>query len=186
MPRLFQEQTIGKSIQCNCQGQCFSFRGLVNGILVNCGETRRNFGSSNLIISHCSWNNIRCVHIGNACTLEVKFPNKCMNLVFFLTDFHHFPFSNNVGAICGAISGALMSGWISFGTQAAIASGAIQPHRLNMSIEGCDAFQNATITAPVEHDESGVFPLYRLSFMWINPSKQTILIVSRILMEHFK
>lgn len=79
------------------------------------------------------------------------------------------PWSNNIGAICGAISGALMSGWISFGTQAAIASGAIQPQRLNMSVEGCDAFHNSTI--PSLHDESGVFPLYRLSFMWINPSK---------------
>lgn len=83
------------------------------------------------------------------------------------------PWSNNIGAISGAISGALMSGWISFGTQAAIASGAIQPHRLNMSIDGCEAFGNSTIHSPIEHvhDESDVFPLYRLSFMWINPSK---------------
>lgn len=80
------------------------------------------------------------------------------------------PWSNNVGAICGAISGALMSGWISFGTQAAIASGAIQPHRLNMSIEGCNSLGNITVPPQIEHDESGVFPLYRLSFMWINPS----------------
>ncbi|XP_055296157.1 sodium-coupled monocarboxylate transporter 2-like isoform X2 [Sitodiplosis mosellana] len=79
------------------------------------------------------------------------------------------PWSNNVGAICGAISGAFMSGWISFGTQAAIASGAIQPHRLNMSIAGCDAFANATTSPQLPHDESEVFPLYRLSFMWINP-----------------
>lgn len=79
------------------------------------------------------------------------------------------PWSNNVGAISGAVAGALMSGWISFGTQAAIASGAIHPHRLNMSVEGCD---NSNITIQhIEHDESGVFPLYRLSFMWINPSE---------------
>lgn len=81
------------------------------------------------------------------------------------------PWSNNVGAISGAISGALMSGWISFGTQAAIASGAIQPHRLNMSIDGCNSFGNITVPAQMEHDESDVFPLYRLSFMWINPSE---------------
>lgn len=82
------------------------------------------------------------------------------------------PWSNNVGAICGAISGAIMSGWISFGTQAAIASKAIQPHSLNMSVAGCDAFRNLTMPTAIEHDESDVFPLYRLSFMWINPSMQ--------------
>lgn len=81
------------------------------------------------------------------------------------------PWSNNVGAICGAISGALMSGWISFGTQAAIATGAIHPHRLNMSIEGCSSLGNITVPSPIDHDESDVFPLYRLSFLWINPSE---------------
>lgn len=78
------------------------------------------------------------------------------------------PWSNNVGAICGAVAGALMSGWVSFGTQAAIASGAIQPHKLEMSIAGCSA--NVTFPPSNIHDESDVFPLYRLSFMWINPS----------------
>lgn len=81
------------------------------------------------------------------------------------------PWSNNCGAICGAIAGAIMSGWISFGTQAAIASGAIQPNRLNMSIEGCEAMGNISSISQIAHDESDVFPLYRLSFMWINPSE---------------
>lgn len=76
-----------------------------------------------------------------------------------------------MGAICGAISGAIMSGWISFGTQAAIASGAVQSHKLNMSIEGCTAHGNFSSLTNHAIDESGVFPLYRLSFMWINPSK---------------
>lgn len=78
------------------------------------------------------------------------------------------PWSNNVGAISGAVAGALMSGWVSFGTQAAIASGAIEPHKLDMSIAGCSG--NITLPLPNMHDESDVFPLYRLSFMWINPS----------------
>lgn len=80
------------------------------------------------------------------------------------------PWSNNVGAICGAIAGALMSGWASFGTQAAIASGAIQSHRLDMSVAGCPHLSNVS-SIIVDHDESDVFPLYRLSFMWINPSE---------------
>lgn len=79
------------------------------------------------------------------------------------------PWSNNKGAIWGAIAGAIMSGWISFGTQATIASGDVQAHRLDISIDGCDIpITNTTINTPYP-DETGVFPLYRLSFMWINP-----------------
>lgn len=82
------------------------------------------------------------------------------------------PWSNNVGAISGAIAGAIMSGWISFGTQAAIAAGAIHSHRLNMSVEGCEvSYRNVSTVLQFNHDESDVFPLYRLSFMWINPSE---------------
>lgn len=80
------------------------------------------------------------------------------------------PWSNNKGAICGAIAGAMTSGWASFGTQAAIASGAIQSHRLDMSVAGCSPFVNVS-NIIVDHDESDVFPLYRISFMWINPSE---------------
>lgn len=79
------------------------------------------------------------------------------------------PWSNNKGAICGAIAGAVISGWISFGTQAAIASGAVQAHRLPVSVDGCEMpIGNSTINVSYP-DESDVFPLYRLSFMWINP-----------------
>lgn len=52
------------------------------------------------------------------------------------------------------------------------ASGAVVPQKLHMSIEGCEAFDNSSSISPfIEHDESDVFPLYRLSFMWINPSE---------------
>lgn len=79
------------------------------------------------------------------------------------------PWSNNKGAIWGAIAGAIMSGWVSFGSQAVIASGAVQAHRLNVAIDGCAVPPlNATVNEPYQ-DESGVFPLYRLSFLWINP-----------------
>lgn len=81
------------------------------------------------------------------------------------------PWSNNLGAICGAIAGAVMSGWISFGTQAAIASGATLSHPLNISVDGCEKmYGNFSVNnLHYEHDESEVFPLYRLSFHWINP-----------------
>lgn len=82
------------------------------------------------------------------------------------------PWSNNKGAIAGGITSALLTGWISFGTQAAIATGSMHPHRLHMSIEGCSEFHpNVTEISNLnaEYDESDVFPLYKLSFLWINP-----------------
>lgn len=81
------------------------------------------------------------------------------------------PWSNNTGAIVGAIAGAIMSGWISFGTQAAVAAGTVVAHKLDISIAGCDMshVNSSSIINPIYHDESNVFPLYRLSFHWINP-----------------
>lgn len=90
------------------------------------------------------------------------------------------PWSNTHGAIWGAVAGALMSGWISFGSQAAVAAGRVLPQKLNASIEACDSF-NVTSPFLLPHDESDVFPLYRLSFHWINPiGVMSVLIVGTI------
>ncbi|XP_039952817.1 sodium-coupled monocarboxylate transporter 2-like [Bactrocera tryoni] len=75
------------------------------------------------------------------------------------------PWSTKKGALAGAAAGAIMSGWVSFGTQAAIASGQLGSHKLEVFVSGCPA--NSTITEPGYVDESDVFPLYRLSYHWI-------------------
>lgn len=94
------------------------------------------------------------------------------------------PWSNNIGAISGAIAGALMSGWIALGTQYAYAAGLVYPHKLNTSISQCDAtslLNATTIESPIYPNETDVFPLYRLSFDWINPiGILTVLIVGSI------
>lgn len=93
------------------------------------------------------------------------------------------PWSNNTGAICGAIAGALISGWIAIGTQVAFASGMVHPHKLATSIAECGTTSlNATpIEQPIYPDESNVFPIYRLSFDWINPiGILTVLVVGSI------
>ncbi|XP_037038899.1 sodium-coupled monocarboxylate transporter 2-like isoform X3 [Bradysia coprophila] len=90
------------------------------------------------------------------------------------------PWSNTYGALWGAVAGAIMSGWISFGSQAVVAAGQIIPQKLNSSVEACEAI-NATISNLMPHDESDVFPLYRLSFHWINPAGVlSVLIVGTI------
>ncbi|GAB0091239.1 sodium-coupled monocarboxylate transporter 2 [Sergentomyia squamirostris] len=76
------------------------------------------------------------------------------------------PWSNTKGAIAGVIAGAVMSGWVSLGSNAAIANGYVMAQKLDISTENCPAFNS---TGPEYPDESGVFPLYRFSFHWINP-----------------
>ncbi|XP_075152070.1 sodium/solute co-transporter-like 5A11 isoform X2 [Haematobia irritans] len=78
------------------------------------------------------------------------------------------PWSNPKGALAGAVAGALMSGWISFGSQISYAKGDLVSQKLPISVIDCPG--NVT-TLPDDpfYDASGVFPLYRLSFHWINP-----------------
>uniref|UniRef100_A0A182P0H2 Sodium-coupled monocarboxylate transporter 1 n=1 Tax=Anopheles epiroticus TaxID=199890 RepID=A0A182P0H2_9DIPT len=93
------------------------------------------------------------------------------------------PWSNTKGALIGGVSGALLSGWVSLGSQFAGAAGEIVPHKLPVSVDGCieDLVTNVTMVNPIYPDESGVFPLYRLSYHWITPiGVTTVLIVGTI------
>lgn len=79
------------------------------------------------------------------------------------------PFANSHGAIFGAIAGGVFSGWVSLGSQAAVASGQVVPIKLEVSVEACPIGNMTGVVERDYPDESGVFPLYRLSFHWINP-----------------
>lgn len=86
------------------------------------------------------------------------------------------PWSNTKGAVAGAVAGAFMSGWIAFGTQWASAQGLVVPEKLNLSTEMCTVNISAAlnilddmISTDLPTGVSDVFPLYRLSFHWINP-----------------
>ncbi|XP_011648076.1 sodium-coupled monocarboxylate transporter 2-like, partial [Pogonomyrmex barbatus] len=84
-----------------------------------------------------------------------------------------FPWTNAKGALIGAIAGFVMSGWVSFGANAAIGSGLIMPKKLpvppctgNISYYSDDFFQQLSNKWSSEDD---VFPLYRLSYHWVAP-----------------
>jgi len=79
------------------------------------------------------------------------------------------PWGNTLGAMCGAISALVMTGWMSFGAQTMLAAGRLGSQRLPMEWDDCPPqYGNLTNLYP-EVDESDVFPLYRLSFWWYYP-----------------
>lgn len=57
------------------------------------------------------------------------------------------PWANSTGALIGAIAGALMSAWVSFGGQYAAAAGLVVPHRLPVSVEKCDELYGISVNA---------------------------------------
>lgn len=89
------------------------------------------------------------------------------------------PWANTKGAICGALAGLLMSSLVSFGGQFVSAAKLVVPHKLPVNVDQCpkySIFVNGTTT--FFPDESHIFPLFRLSYMWITPvGVSTVLIV---------
>nr|XP_044251073.1 sodium-coupled monocarboxylate transporter 2-like [Drosophila takahashii] len=77
------------------------------------------------------------------------------------------PWANTMGTAVGGTTCVLLTGWISLGSQFAAASGQLNSQKLPVSVEGCVG--NLTSSENVWSDEEEVFPLYRLSFHWINP-----------------
>jgi Na+/proline symporter len=79
------------------------------------------------------------------------------------------PYATSTGAITGAICGALLSGWVSLGSQVAAASGQVVPPKKPISMEYCPLENSTLITPGYDDNSEEVFPLYRLSYHWINP-----------------
>nr|CAD7449788.1 unnamed protein product [Timema bartmani] len=76
-----------------------------------------------------------------------------------------FPWANPKGAIAGGIVSVAFVGWISLGTQAAIARKQITFPTKPVSIEGCLHLVNITMD-PVPTSREDVFFLYRMSYLW--------------------
>ncbi|XP_030380458.1 sodium-coupled monocarboxylate transporter 2 [Scaptodrosophila lebanonensis] len=85
------------------------------------------------------------------------------------------PWANNVGTAVGGVVSALTASWISFGSQFAMAAGELNSQRLDVFVDGCTG--NVTLHENVWVNEDDVFPLYRLSYHWINPIGVTTAIV---------
>jgi sodium-coupled monocarboxylate transporter 8/12 len=94
------------------------------------------------------------------------------------------PWANTKGAVAGAIAGFIMSCIVSYGGQYASSAKLIVHPTLPISVDGCAETYGINVTAPppiVYPDESAVFPLFRLSYLWITPiGVVTVLIVGVI------
>ncbi|TGZ50822.1 sodium-coupled monocarboxylate transporter 1-like [Temnothorax curvispinosus] len=87
-----------------------------------------------------------------------------------------FPWANSKGAFIGAIAGFMMSGWVSFGANAAIASGLVVPKKL--PVAQCAGNVSQHFLKQFEWpNEDDVFPLYRLSYHWVAPIGTLVVLV---------
>ncbi|KAK0178466.1 hypothetical protein PV327_007357 [Microctonus hyperodae] len=96
-----------------------------------------------------------------------------------------FPWSNSKGAFVGAISGFIIAGWSSLGSNAMIGTKTIIPKKLPVNLTYCptdinDDFLNQF---PSTYDESHVFPLYRLSYHWFTGLGAAVVIIVGIVVS---
>ncbi|XP_077270463.1 sodium-coupled monocarboxylate transporter 1 isoform X2 [Temnothorax americanus] len=87
-----------------------------------------------------------------------------------------FPWANSKGAFIGAIAGFMMSGWVSFGANAAIASGLVVPKKLPVAQCAGNVSQHFLNQFEWPNEED-VFPLYRLSYHWVAPIGTLVVLV---------
>lgn len=85
------------------------------------------------------------------------------------------PRSTSKGTIIGMIIGGAISLWMSLGAQIEGYLGRLASQKLGVWTDGCDVPGNSSMIFPDFVDESKVFFLHRLSFLWINPI--TVLVV---------
>ncbi|XP_014206395.1 sodium-coupled monocarboxylate transporter 1-like [Copidosoma floridanum] len=80
------------------------------------------------------------------------------------------PYANSQGAIAGALASLCFVAWISFGSQAAVATGKIHFPVKPVSTAGCPEALRSTVANLTVIMETAVkeqpFPLYRMSYLW--------------------
>ncbi|XP_014366298.2 sodium-coupled monocarboxylate transporter 1 isoform X2 [Papilio machaon] len=78
------------------------------------------------------------------------------------------PWVNSAGAMAGGVASTLLVGWMSLGTQAAMARGQLFLAPKPSSVAGCPANASAPLLAAArtDFDRSATFFLYRLSYLY--------------------
>ncbi|XP_068083195.1 uncharacterized protein [Anabrus simplex] len=73
------------------------------------------------------------------------------------------------------------------GSQASVATGRLRYRYKPLSVEGCpsDLLQNITLATSAPHNNSDVFYLYRLSYMWNVPLSFVVTVVVGLVVTFF-
>lgn len=80
------------------------------------------------------------------------------------------PRSTSIGTLIGMLVGGAFSLWLSMGPQVEGYFNRLASQKLGVWTDQCDTPSNNTALIYPDHiDESKVFFLHRLSFLWINP-----------------
>ncbi|KAK3927999.1 Sodium-coupled monocarboxylate transporter 2 [Frankliniella fusca] len=81
------------------------------------------------------------------------------------------PWCDTRSALCGAISTALFTAFLVFGSAREIAAGRLRFPRKPVSVDNCLAGFNVTAdpVLDVSYDSSEAFPLFRVSYLWYVP-----------------
>ncbi|XP_063913583.1 sodium-coupled monocarboxylate transporter 2-like [Zophobas morio] len=81
------------------------------------------------------------------------------------------PWSNTKGAIVGSITGYVFTCIVAFGNKYATSAGLVLAPALPISVDGCYEKYDLNVTKEETEypDESNVFPLFRLAYLWIAP-----------------
>ncbi|XP_068083193.1 sodium-dependent multivitamin transporter-like [Anabrus simplex] len=91
------------------------------------------------------------------------------------------------GVLAGGSAGLAFILWIVMGSQASFATGRLPYQYKPFSVEGCpsDLLRNTTLTTSAPHNNSDVFYLYRLSYMWNVPLSFVVTVVVGLVVTYF-
>lgn len=106
--------------------------------------------------------------LGSVMQVAISFNGMVGGVTFALFSLGmFFPWTNSKGAISGGVIGLALVLWMGLGQQVSIASGSYVIPEKETSIEGCPCLNvTESMNTSVTPDESEVFFLYRVSFLW--------------------
>lgn len=124
--------------------------------------------------------------LGSVMQVAISFNGMVGGVTFALfTLGMFFPWTNSKGAISGGVAGLALVLWMGLGQQVSIASGIYIIPEKPTSIQGCPCLNLTEATnEAVNSDESEVFFLYRVSFLWYSVISFCVTVIVGIIVSY--